>query len=368
MKKIFLCLMLIGLILTGCGKRDEREVLKEFQNKVNNADSYYLTGEMELINNEDVYNYNIAVSYSKDDYYKIELVNKVNDHEQVILRNDDGVYIVTPSLNKSFKFQSDWPYNNSQVYLLSSILDDINNDENRTFSVSDGVYIFTSSVNYPNNEKLVNQKIYFGSDYLPTKVEVLDADGNVQISMKFSKIDFKIQFNDTYFDLNSILNTDDNNATDNNKTTTDNKTTNSNSNAENNENDNNSQAQEPGNNENTKQTATLDDIIYPMYLPMNTFLSSQERVNTEDGERMILTFTGDKSFVLMEETALYSNVPEIIPTYGDVELIGSSLAVVNDNSVNWFDNGIEYYIVSDVMNTDELLQVVRSISVLPVSK
>ena len=34
----------------------------------------------------------------------------------------------------------------------------------------------------------------------------------------------------------------------------------------------------------------------------------------------------------------------------------------------FYDNGIEYYLVSDVMKTDELLQVVRSISVLPVSK
>ena len=105
-----------------------------------------------------------------------------------------------------------------------------------------------------------------------------------------------------------------------------------------------------------------------MYLPVNTYLTSTERVNTENGERLILTFTGDSSFVLMEEVAKYSETPEIIPTYGDVELVGASLAVINDNSANWFDNGIEYYIVSDVMKTDELLQVVKSISVLPVSK
>ena len=96
MKKIFLCLILICLILTGCGKRGEREVLDEFQNKVNNSNSYYLTGKMELVNNEDVFNYDISVSYKKDDYYKIELVNAINDHKQVILRNDEGVYIVTP--------------------------------------------------------------------------------------------------------------------------------------------------------------------------------------------------------------------------------------------------------------------------------
>ena len=382
MKKIFLSLILVCLILTGCGKHNEKEVLKEFQNKVNNADSYFLTGEMELVNNEDVYNYNINVSYKKDDFYKIELVNAINDHKQVILRNTEGVYIVTPSLNKSFKFQSDWPYNNSQVYLLSSLLDDITNDENRTFEDSSEGYIFTSSVNYPNNEKLVNQKVYFGKDYLPKKVEVLDADGNPQITMSFDKIDLRTEFNDTYFDLNSILdtnnmdNTDNKNTTDNtknNNTTTDNNSNNkTNANNQNN-NTTPTETQEPSNSSTegdnkTKETATIDDIIYPMYLPANTYLTSQERVNTEDGERLILTFTGDSSFVLMEEVAKYSSVPEIIPTYGTPELIGSSLAVINDNSANWFDNGIEYYLVSDVMKTDELLQVVKSISVLPVSK
>ena len=374
MKKIFLILILVCLILTGCGKQNEREVLKEFESKVNDASSYYLTGNMELTNNEDIYTYKIEVSYAKDDNYKIELTNVINDHKQVILRNEDGVYIVTPSLNKSFKFQSDWPYNNSQVYLLSSLLDDIRNDENRTFTDSNEGYIFTSSVNYPNNEKLVKQKVYFNKDYLPTMVEVIDADGNVQIKMVFDKIDLKTQFNDTYFDLNSILDTQNgiqNRTNNNDKTSTENNNTTNNNNDNTTDNNNNQENQEPNNNgenTNTKETATIDDIIYPMYLPVNTYLTSQEKVSTDNGERLILTFTGDSSFVLVEETATYTDMPEIIPTYGDVELIGSSLAVVNDNSANWFNNGIEYYIVSDVMNTDELLQVVRSISVLPVSK
>jgi len=369
-KKIFLCLISICLFLTGCGKQNEKTVLKEFQDKVNNSDSYYLSGNMELVNNEDVYTYDIAVSYKKDDYYKIELTNIINNHKQIILRNEEGVYIVTPSLNKSFKFQSDWPYNNSQVYLLSSLLDDISNDENRTFETTDEGYVFTSTVNYPNNDKLVSQKIYFDNDYLPKRVEVIDTDGNVQIKMVYNKIDLKTEFNDTYFDLNSILDTES--IDENNDTSLKEKEDNTNNN---NSNNTNSEAQEPGNESNqnnnteeTKQTATIDDIIYPMYLPVNTYLTGQEKVSTEDGERLILTFTGDSSFTLVEETVSYSNRPEIIPTYGDVELIGNSLAVINDNSANWFDNGIEYYIFSDVMSTEELLQVVKSISVLPVSK
>ena len=357
------------LILTGCGKQDEKTVLNKFSDMVRNSNSYYLSGNMELVNNEDVYTYDIDVSYKKDDFYKIELTNVINDHKQVILRNEEGVYIITPSLNKSFKFQSDWPYNNSQVYLLSSLLDDITNDEDRKFEVTDEGYIFTSTVNYPNNEKLVSQKIYFGNDCLPARVEVIDTDGNVQIKMAFDKIDLKTEFNDTYFDLNSILDTE-NMDEDTNKKTDNNSSNNTNTNNEAQEPNNEANANNNSNTtgEKTTQTATLDDIIYPMYLPVNTYLTSQEKVSTEDGERLILTFTGDSSFTLVEETVTYSSRPEIIPTYGDVELIGSSLAIINDNSANWFDNGIEYYIVSDVMSTSELLQVVKSISVLPVSK
>lgn len=341
MKKIFLGIFLCLIFLTGCGKKSEGDVLKSYTSAVEKAKSYYLNGKMELVNNEDVYTYDISVSYEADDNYKIELVNTVNNHEQVILRNSEGVYVVTPSLNKSFKFQSDWPYNNSQVYLLSSLLDDINNDEERVFETKDNEYVFTTRVNYPNSPKLEKQKIYFNANNLPTRVEVLDKDGNVEIKMVFNKIDLKVDFNDTYFDLSSILDTEVKEGK--------------------NEEQQNTETE-------TKETATIDDIIYPMYLPTNTYLANQEKVKVDNGERLILTFAGDSSFVLVEETVSITNSPEIIPTYGEVELIGASLAVINDNSANWFSNGIEYYVVSDTMDSSEILEVAKSISVLPVGK
>ncbi len=364
MKKNFLYLILIGLVLTGCGKYGAKEVLNEFSKMVEDSKSYYLEGEMELVNNEDVYSYDVSVSYKDGDYYRIELVNKINDHEQIILRNMDGVYIVTPSLNKSFKFQSDWPYNNSQVYLLTSLVDDIQNDEERLFESTDEGYIFTSLVNYPNNENLVNQKVYLNNDFLPTKVEVLDKDGNAQIKMVFSKIDLRTEFNDTYFDLNAILNTEEVPKNDNSTADKGQEKVEENNQA------NNNVTQEPDSEtpKETEETATIDDIIYPMYLPTGTYLTKEERVSTDDGERLILTFAGESSFTLVEETASYSKVAEIIPTSGTAELIGASVAVINDTGANWFDNNIEYSLYSETLSKEDLLQVVRSISVLPVSK
>ena len=96
MKKILNILMILGIFLmSGCSSKNESSILKDLENKINNANSYYLEGTMEIINHEDTYNYDVKVSYQKQDYYKIELINKLNNHEQVILRNDDGVYVVT---------------------------------------------------------------------------------------------------------------------------------------------------------------------------------------------------------------------------------------------------------------------------------
>ena len=101
MKKISKILMIIGIfIMIGCGAKNKNNILKELENKLNKSNSYYLEGTMEIINHEDTYNYDVKVSHQKQDYYKIELKNNLNNHEQVILRNEDGVYVVTP---KSYK-------------------------------------------------------------------------------------------------------------------------------------------------------------------------------------------------------------------------------------------------------------------------
>ncbi len=384
-KKLLFLIMIIGVFaISGCGKNSESDVIKDLTKKINDSKAYYVDGTLEIVNNEDVYTYNVNVSYKEKDNYKVSLVNTVNNHEQIILRNSDGVYVVTPRINKSFKFQSDWPYNNSQVYLLGPLLDDITNDANRTFEkVNDGSKIIVAA-NYPNNSKLVKQEILLDKSNNIKKVTVFDNNGTAQITMKFNKIDLNSKFNDNYFDLKQIIdikedNTDNTtnreNNSDENKNTTDNKvednstTENNNTNVNENKNTNvNENKNEDKKSSETKQTSSIEDVIYPMYIPANTYLSNKEKVSKDDGERLILTFDGDNPFMLIEETVTYEKEHLIVPTYGELEVMASTVAIVNDNSVNWIDNNIEYYVVSDKLSKSELLDIARSISVLPVSK
>lgn len=382
-KKLLFLIMIIGVFaISGCGKNSESDVIKDLTKKINDSKAYYVDGTLEIVNNEDVYTYNVNVSYKEKDNYKVSLVNTVNNHEQIILRNSDGVYVVTPRINKSFKFQSDWPYNNSQVYLLGPLLDDITNDANRTFEkVNDGSKIIVAA-NYPNNSKLVKQEILLDKSNNIKKVTVFDNNGTAQITMKFNKIDLNSKFNDNYFDLKQIIdikedNTDNTtnreNNSDENKNTTDNKvednstTENNNTNVNENKNTNGNKNEDKKSSE-TKQTSSIEDVIYPMYIPANTYLSNKEKVSKDDGERLILTFDGDNPFMLIEETVTYEKEHLIVPTYGELEVMAFTVAIVNDNSVNWIDNNIEYYVVSDKLSKSELLDIARSISVLPVSK
>lgn len=332
MKKKFLFLLIfVCLIFTGCGKYGEDDVIKDLAKKVNKSKAYYVEGTMEIINNEDTYTYDVNVSYKEGDFYKVNLKNLSNNHEQIILRNSSGVYVVTPSLNKSFKFQSEWPYNNSQIYLLKSIVEDIEEDKTRTFEKVDGNYVFMHKVDYPNNKKLVKQMVTLDKKLNIKEAKIMDEEGNVWMKMTFDNIDLDATLSDNYFELSDNLES---------STTT----------------------------EELKEVSKIDDVIYPMYLPLNTYLSGKEKMSTDTGERLILTFDGDSPFMLVEETVKREEEHVIVPTYGDPIMLGDAIACINDNSATWVSNGIEYYVISDVMSADEILEVAGSIGVLPVGK
>ena len=332
MKKISLLILLLGcFFVTGCGKNSESDVLDSLDKEISNSKGYIMTATLEVLNNDDIYNYEVESAYKKDDYYKIILINTCNNHEQIILKNDDGVYVLTPSLNKSFKFQSDFPYNNSQIYLLQSIVNDITNDDERTFKKNDKNYVFTSSVNYPNNRNLVKQKVTFDEDLNLEEVIVLDSDEVPSMTLKVKDIDFSPSFKKDYFEIDTIMST-------------------------------------VSIEEDAIETSSIDDVVYPMVLPEGTKLESEEKVDMNDGERVILTFSGDKPFLLVEETVKTMDEFTVIPTMGEPAMFMDSLGVLSDNSINFTSGGINYYLVSDVMSQDELLEIANSINVLPTMK
>lgn len=329
MKKIIILLLTL-VMLTGCGNNNSN-IVNKFNKKIKNLDSYYLSGDLELRNNDEVYNYEVEVSYENKKYYKVSLKNKANDSTQIILKNDDGVFILTPSLNRSFKFQSDWPYNNSQIYLLKALSRDIIEDSDYKFKEDKKYYSIYTKVNYPNNKDLVRQKIVLNKKLNLVKVVVYNKDDVPEMDFKVKKIDYSPSFKKNYFDINTIMNTFNENIE-------------------------------------VKETMTLEDTIYPLSLPAGTTLSNEEKIKKNNGERILMTFEGEKPFLLVEETANREDEFTVIPTNGVPYQLMDTLGVMTDNSLNWSSNGIEYYIVSDVLSNEELVNIAESIYALPTMK
>ena len=319
MKKIVIILLVSLFVLTGCGKYSKDNIIKDLENKVKKG--YKLSGSLNIVNNDENYDYDIDV-YNKNDYYKVILTNKANSHTQIILKNKDGVYVLTPALNKSFKFQSNWPYNNSQIYLLKSLINDLKEDKDVVFN-KDNSFVFKSKVRYVNNTKLDYQKVVLSKDLEFEKVIVYDKDGIEAMTMLFDNIDYSYKFKKDEFDLDTIL-----------------------SNSE----------------EELMESSSLDDIIYPLYIPNGTKLVNEDKIDKAGGKRVIMNYDGDKSFLLVEETSdVYSDFT-VIPTMGEPYLLMDTLGVVNNNSLSWTSGGIDYYLVSDVMTQTELIEVAQSIS------
>ena len=95
MKKLAILAIGLMLFITGCGKETEEDLISKFQKNVENAKSYVLKGNMEILSNEETYTYSLEANYLKEDFYKVTLVNQTNNHEQIILKNNDGVYVMT---------------------------------------------------------------------------------------------------------------------------------------------------------------------------------------------------------------------------------------------------------------------------------
>ena len=321
MKRIIVILILICTFLTGCGKNSQSSVTKKIVNNYNKSSGYKIEADLEIMNNDEVYNYYVESSYDKKrGYYKVTITNKANDFKQIILKNDNGVFLLTPSMNKSFRFSSDWPYNNSQIYLYDRVIDDINGDSNRKYEFRNNKYIYNTKVSYSNNSKLTNQKIIFDHKYRLKQVDVYDKDNNICMKLTINKISFSPKFSKNYFKLCDDYK-----------------------------------------NKKTKETMSIDDIIYPLFLPNGTKLVDEKKINKDNGQRVIMTYDGEKSFLLVEETLDVFNDLTIIPSSGEPFQLMDTIGVMSENSLNWISGNMEYYLVSDVMDKDELVEIAQSI-------
>jgi len=327
---------LVGLLLsiffivslTACGDQSQEDVRKALDEKMEDLTSYKAEAKMTLTTGSEPQVYNVEIWYQQPSYYRVNLKNAQKDQNQMILRNDEGVFVLTPALNKSFRFQSDWPKNSSQAYLYESLVKDILNDSSAVFKKTKNHYVFETKTNYQNSKMLPKQEITLNKkDLSPAVVKVMDTDMNPLLTVEFSKVEFNPKFDKDAFDTAKNMTM--------------------------------AQLDVPTMAEGNDG---VFEVMYPLDLPAGVEPKEEKEIATEDGKRIILTYGGEKSFTLIQEKArVLPATSTAMFVEGEPIDLGFAIGALTENSLSWSYKGVDFMIASNDLTSEEMMMIARSV-------
>ncbi|HWJ77472.1 MAG TPA: outer membrane lipoprotein carrier protein LolA [Niallia sp.] len=329
-KKIWLLFvgLTVMLLLTACGTKSKEDVLADLKEKVETK-GYKADAEMTLKMGTEPQTYEVETWHKEPSFYRVNLKNSKKEQSQMILKNKAGVYVITPALNKSFKFQSEWPENSSQAYLYESLVKDIEEDKDLKFSSTDKYYVFETKTRYQNSKILPTQVIKFNKKNLaPVSVEVKDTDGVALVTVKFSNVKFDVDFDEKDFDLQKSMTA--------------------------------AQMVIP-------VMGEIEDEDFSVKYPEETLegvsLVEEKEIANDDGNRIILTYEGgEKSYTIIEEKAKVSPATASpVVSGGDPVDLGFTIGELTDSKVSWTFEGVDYTIASNNLSREELVTVAQSV-------
>lgn len=323
--RILLVVVFIGamLIFTACGGSDEPQ--KVFTDKLTKAQSYKVEGIMESYYDSGRKQNEFKVLYKHPELIKVEIKSGENSDKQIILKNNDGVYILIPAVNKNFKIQSDWPENASYPYLLQSLAKDIANDPDAIITEDETKVTVETKTKMHADATPVKQKIIFDrTTNLPTEVLVYDEDENLYIRTVFTHIDFDYNISDDEFDLEGSMA---------------------------------AVRLEIG------EEVVYEDreISYPLYCPEGITLASENIISNTDGtERLaIMKYGTDYGFTLIQEYVNDNDVTKYQEENGEIFMVLGNIAILKENSLQTIYRGIEYTVASKDLIPEELAKIVQ---------
>lgn len=292
--------------------------LKSALEEAKQCTSYTLESSMELLVNDELKSYQVNVTYLKNenDYFKVELYDKSLNQSQVIVKNDDGVYVLTPTLNQAFKFQSEWPLNSPKPYIYQSLLDFLENNEYE--KMKDG-YLVSGEISYENDDRVASQEVKFDKDLNPVFINVYDKDKTEIMKLEV-----------TTFSMNERIDTETFNEEEIMKT---------------------SQSQY------SNVSSSLP--LYPVAL-LGSTLQKEEVSKINDSTNHILQFSGEKSFTLVETVMNKSNSMNVEEIDGEVIALVDGFAYMKGNQMTYISSGVVCSLYSNELSQQEMLSVLSS--------
>lgn len=331
LKKIMVVAVILALLGVGVWKVffSGPSISETIDNVNKNLTSYQLEATMELNNGEEQRNFNVIVSYLKKDekdLFRVSLYDTTINQEQIMLRNDEGVYVLTPTLNQVYQFKSGWPLNSAKPYIYQSLLE-VFDGEYTTKKVSDGIVV-TSTPSYKNAPQYAKQEIKFTSELTPVWVHIYSENNDVLVNVTFTKVETGVDFSQDYFNLSKNMESARENLS-------------------------------------STSNSTFDDLPLAVTgLDMNVSVKEQTNASI-DGEKVyIMSYQGDANFTVVQKIIEGSEEMSITEVDGEMILLINGFASLEDNKVVYLYNGVECTIYGDNLKVSTYIDIANGLEVV----
>ena len=328
-KKIIAGILVLAIIVLAGFKIFYKgdNVSKKLETLGEELTSYHTEATMDIQTNDEVRSFFVTVDYqldNQDNLFRISLLDKNINQEQIMLRNKDGVYVLTPKLNQVYQFKGDYPLNSPKPYLYHSMIEAVKEKEVDVEKLNDG-YLISYDCEYENSPSWKKQDIKLSSDLKPIWVNIYDENNNVMVEVSFSKVELQTTYTNDFFDVNKNMETS------------------------------------------RKEVISSSNEVELPYLP-EVSVSSTLKEQTEatvNGETVyILTYEGSKEFTITQR--LLEDSENIVTNQVSGSLVELPLGIgyYNNQNLLFIHNGVEYRIYSDSLSVTEMIEVLDSMDVV----
>jgi len=323
-KKIIIGIIVLGVVVLAGWKLffSGNDISSSLEKKKEDLTAYHMELSMDLENGDDTRNYLVTTDYQKEEKnenFRVSIKDTNVNQEQIIIKNADGVFVLTPTLNQVYKFNSGWPTNSPKPYLYQNMLEGFN-DKHEIKKMDDG-FVLSTNPKYKNNPTWVKQDIKFTNDLAPQYINIYDEKNEAIVKINFSKVDFAPKFDEGFFEVKTNMDT----ARDNLSETT--------------------------------MGGEVEFPLYPTAANMSATMKEETTSKIDGTEVVILVYEGQDEFTVVE-SLLEANTEMVISEIdGELESVLTGVAYSKSNYLIYIENNIKCSIYSKTLTTAQKLEV-----------
>lgn len=317
-------MLLCAFFLISCKKKEERK-MNDFIKTVEKLNSYTLEGNLKSFYPSGEKESKILVNHLKPNYYYVEITNPETNEIQVIIKNNDGVYIGIPSINKTFKIKTNWPLNSSYPYILETLVNDLKKSEDLTKKQENKKTILETKVKIFDNNSSEKEKMIINSDGTLDEVLIYDQDDNLINNFKVVAFTKNPKLEAKDFDVKEVVE--------------------------------------------TIASGLFDQkfdrsITYPSYFPEGSYLVDELIKRDSDNTYAILKYGGTSSYTIVEQYLPKTDSIVTNEYEGNILVFNAIPVIVASNYILFVDGGIEYKIASEKVPVLEMIKMADSLVVV----